>query len=258
MSTLRSPTGSGLVGGRSESYPNIAVSTQLLENKDNIQGTSRNRRKGREDNDPIKSELSEMRKQMGEIMSYLKRINESHTEKIDKISEDISIIRNQINSVSNITDSLTTEHEKLKREIDDVIKTNTSISNKIESLETKFNTNGKEGVTYEEFIKEIQERDTRSKNLIFIGVSEPNQADVSEQKKMDMKSVTLLLKSVHDEYPAPVKTIRLGKPSTGKNRPLKAIFQNKETVSSILKNSKNITTDKIKIYSDKTPYQQGF
>ncbi|KAJ0170353.1 hypothetical protein K1T71_014281 [Dendrolimus kikuchii] len=259
MDTLHLPTRSGTIAGRSESNPDISHSALLLESKDNVQATQRSKRyKARDENEALKLEMSEMRKQIDEMMSLLKTINETQIEKINKISEDISAIRNHVNSISNVTESLTAEQNNIGLEINDIKKANNIAKIKIATLEKGLNATETENSTCEEIMTEIYERDIRSKNLIIIGIPESNMTEPKERKRSDISAVTEILKTTANEYPTPIKTIRLGKYNSKKNRPLKAIFHSKDTVTLMLKNSQNINTETVKIYSDKTPKQQTY
>lgn len=204
-----SSTGSGSNVGRSESYPDISPSAKLLEAKDSVKATERSKRyKAREDNDPLKTELFEIRKQIGDMMSLLKTINETQTQKINQISDDICAIRHQVNSISKITDSLTTDQSNIKLEIKNIIKTNNDHFLKIETMEKRLNTIQTDNNNLEEIMAEINERDIRSKNLIIIGIPEPKSAGPKERQKSDINAVTEILKSANNEYPAPLTTFR--------------------------------------------------
>ncbi|CAH2087112.1 unnamed protein product [Euphydryas editha] len=115
MSVVRSPTGSGSRIERSDSQPSLR--DLQLAHTDNLKVSSRSKRKQLDDTDHILSELSELRKQMSEMMAMLVSLNTTQNEFRQKINEDITDIKEQITCIKSVTDILAVEQSEIKSEL---------------------------------------------------------------------------------------------------------------------------------------------
>ncbi|CAG5022717.1 unnamed protein product [Parnassius apollo] len=91
---IRSPTRSGTAAGLSGSQPNLSTGESATD-VSTVPNTFRSKRKYTGDQD-IKEELREIRKGMAEMMQVLTSINANQTEAINRISEDVSSLKEHV------------------------------------------------------------------------------------------------------------------------------------------------------------------
>ena len=109
----------------------------------------------------------------------------------------------------------------------------------------------------EDTIIEFQERSQRQKNIVIAGISELHTDDTEQKRKHDSEEVLKLIKSIYNDCPTPLKTMRLGKYLPGKNRLIKICFNSADTAKYLLRNqTKN--DNNIRLYSDQTPAQRNY
>lgn len=178
MSVVRSPTGSGLAAGRSGSQPNLVSGDSHLEFADSARITLRNKRKQTDDDSHIKDELSEIRKQLSQMMEMMTALNRNQKEYMENMSRDILVIKEEINEIKNVTNNLTTDQSSVKSDILCLKNKATETEKKIETLAIDV-VQLKDSVSLpssasslESMMIEIKEREDRSKNVIIIGVPE--------------------------------------------------------------------------------------
>lgn len=270
MSLLRSPTGSGLSGSRSDSQPNLSSCNQPSEFSESSTITYRNKRKFIDDNTYIREEIAELRTQTSKIMTILTSLRDNQNEFIEKINKDVNDIKNQISDIKITTDYLKAEQNIIKTDISDIVNKNVAIECKIKNLETEFQLL-KENQTqtnptmisfnethFQDMLNEINERETRNKNIIINGIKEQESNDKDQRKNLDTKEVVEIIKSINNDCPSPLKVFRLGKFQSNINRPIKVCFASQEIAKSILRNKNKANKDSISIYSDQTPQQRKY
>lgn len=264
MSVLRSPTGSGLTAGRSGSQPNLASSESFLDLIDDKRAiTIRNKRKQPDDDNQIKEDLCEIRNRMVQMMEIITTLSIDQKKYMNKISEDITSIKEELNEIKNITKTLEMEQNTIKSDIANLKEDKLNIEKKINTLVTdvvhlKHQQEQPMINSVESTLKELKEREDRSKNIIIIGVPEPSSLDKDERKKVDRNEVLKITRISNAECPEPTYMARLGKYNSDKNRPIKVGYQSQETVKCILRNRNSIKSKDIKIFSDQTPLQQSY
>lgn len=264
MSVVRSPTRSGLTG-RSDSQPNLTADTHNMEHTDSPKVTFRNKRKLPDDTEYIRTELSEMRKQMCQMMEMLTTLTTAQNEFTKKITEDINTIKEQMCNIKLTTDNLASEQNLMKSDITILRNDNMLTDKKVEDLQREIKLLkpecGPSSSSYnlqENTIAEINEREFRSKNIVISGIPEPESLNREERMNMDKNKVLNILQKIDQAYPEPEKTFRLGKYNAKKSRPIKVCFKSQEIAKSVLRNRKKVNIDNIKIYSDQTPQQLKF
>lgn len=266
MNKVRSPTRSGPGVGRSDSQPNLLSGVSQPEFSDTSTVTHRNnKRKQLDDNEYIRTEFSEMRKQMSEMMTMLKNLTTTQNEFTKKITKDITTIKERIDGIKSTTDNLTIEQNNIKSDVMSLRNANeiaekkiNEISHTVQLLKSEQAQAFSSNETQEDIIAEINERELRSKNIVISGIPEPTSLNKDQRISMDKQEVVNLLKSIDNDYPEPEKIMRLGKYDINKTRPIKAYFKSHEIAKSILRNQNNSKRDNIKIYSDQTPKQRTF
>lgn len=263
------PTGSGLMSGRADSYPNLA---NMPHSSDTSQITFRSKRKYENDDEELKSEVSEMRKQMSDMqkqmsdmISLLTSTNSSQVERYEKISDDISDIKNQVTEIKSTTEILIKEQLKIKEDLEKLKKLNDFAEKKIETLEEKFRAGNAITAnppdmanTREELMIELNERMMRGKNIVISGVPEAKSTNANERKNEDKDAIVKIISTLSVDIPEPENIFRLGKYQPTKIRPIKVCYESQKTATNILRRRKNLTQDNLKIYSDQTPQQQTY
>lgn len=260
---LRSPSGCGTRTRLSGSQPNLSESTLDGEYS---QVTIRNKRKQPEDdNTTIKKELTELRKQMAEMMSLLTSTSKAQKENIDQICQTVTTIKSDVKNIVNTMDHITLEQETLKTNLDS-LKKNAEISDKkIRSLESHVvalknacpSTSNQSTINNEELITEIQERNVRAKNIVIVGIPESKSSIPIERHEHDRKEIFKITSTMYAECPEPEKMLRLGKFKTGENRPLKVCYKSEAIAKTLLRN-RNTKFENIKIFSDQTVSQRKY
>lgn len=263
MSVLRSPPGSGLSG----SEPNLFSGDQGSDFLDNTKVTLRNKRKCTDDNEFIKEELCGIRSQMSEIMTMITTINTNQKAFMDKISSDVSVIKEQMNDIKLSINNLTAEQGIIKSNISDIQGKHLVTEKKLEALNSEIDLLKTSPATSsmnplvanpcETIMTEIKEREIRSKNFIIVGIPEPVSANRDQRMNMDTQEVVKVVKTISIDC-EPERVIRLGKYNPSKTRPLKVCLKSSELAMSILRNKDKIICDHVKVFSDQTPQQQAY
>lgn len=269
MNIVRSPTRCGLKPGvgRSDSQPNLASADPDISEATKI--TLRGKRKQPDDNEYIRTELSEIRNQMAQMMSMLTKLTTNQSEFTQKISNDVATIKEQITQIKLSTDNLAIEQNVIKSDIVNIRQGNTKTDEKLETLQyavellknSTNNTSSSSQVfnkTQEDIIAEVNEREVRSRNIIIIGLSEPVSSNKEERIELDKNEVSRIMKNIDSSVPEPQYIMRLGKYNAHKIRPVKVCFKSQDIAKSILRHRHEAKYDNIKIYSDQTPEQQRF
>lgn len=216
------------------------------------------KRKQRECDCDYSNELHEFRR---EIMAVLENIAGTHEKNINLMRGDISEMRKQITDIKGSTQKMLSECSTMKTEISQLKETTTVAEKKIESIsldvEKLKNTTNLASQTCssscEQIIQEIEERHSRSKNIIVVGLTEGTGTNVEDKSSVINIIENQLAIQCSNNI---VKVLRLGKYTPGKHRLLKICFDNPQLVKDILRN-KLKSPHNIKIYSDQTPTQKN-
>lgn len=268
---LRSPTAtrSDIRMGMGGSQPNLSTIESNIDLPSDDQINFRNKRKHTGDED-IREELREIRKEMAEMMRVLTSINEKQTETINKMSEDITLLKGHVKEIKSTTENLGLENREIKSNLDDVISKYKENNRKIEIIETKLGTFQPANITLppvstsssnnleENLMVELTERLSRSKNIIITGLAEQKSANYKERQDADKREVLNILQNITSDRSDPINIIRLGKYASGKHRPLKVCFSTKDEALFVLRSKNTKDLGSVKIFSDQTPQQQPY
>lgn len=254
MSVKRSPTGCGSGAKPAGSQSKSATNPMPIYDTP-PQITQRLKRKEPDDDAWIKSEFSDIKKQISELMAVLKLNSDSHSEKIDRLSEDITTIKNQVKGIGVTIENIILDQNNIKTRLEELDDTTLNIENKIELLESDLHKfKSEQPMNYEEMFNEINQRNIRSKNIVIVGIPEPDTA--LDRQTYNNKEAEKITNAIYKECPKPIKVFRLGKYRNDRSRPLKVCFETEEPVKNILQNKNSTKLDHIKIYSDQTPQQR--
>lgn len=198
------------------------------------------------------------------VLAILNTIAETQNEKLNTISQDVSLIKDQVMQIKSITDRLVEEQNKVRQELVSINNFNSETDNRIKSLEINIDTlksdtnSNNQQTDYNNLISEIHERSQREKNLIITGINEIFSKNTDERRNYDKSQINDVIRSIIPDCPAPIKVIRLGKYDSNKSRPIKVCFEEPSVPKLVLKNKSIIQEKsiKVKIYSDQTPYQK--
>lgn len=263
MSVQRSPTGCDSNARLGGSQPNLAEMNPTYEIRTNI---TQRKRKDTDDNAWIKAELSDIKKQMSDMMALITASSSFQEEKIEKLSEDVTTIKNQVNDIGTTIANIIIDQNNAKVKIDSLQTTSDNIERKIELLESEINNlkdssplstlTSKSHQNYEDIVHEVNERSIRSKNIVIIGI--PEASMTTDRRTYNNNEVAKIIKKIYDDCPDPLKVIRLGKFKPDRTRAIKVCFASKETATFLLRNKGNVKFDNnsIKIFSDQTPIQR--
>lgn len=200
------------------------------------------------------------------ILSAFTNMADTQNEKLNTISNDISLIKDQMAQMKSTTENLVLEHTKFKQDMASLKECTIGAEQRIKTIEDeigalKTSTASQllpQELSYDGMINEINERSQREKNLIIYGIDEIHSKSSEERRCHDMDQVNKLMQSVVLDCAKPLKVIRLGKYDANRVRLIKVSFATSETPKTILRNKLSVYKDqpKIKIYADETPYQK--
>lgn len=251
-----------MCAGRSGSYPNLSESHK----ETTPQITLRNKRKLLDDNEATKSDIAEIKKQMSEMLELLKSSKNEQTESINKLSLNVAAIKAEVGSISSTMQNIVLENKKLKDQLSKLSVAAENTEKKVEVLEADVNnlknmppsSSIQTTATYDEIFTEIEERNFRAKNIIVIGVPEPQNDTVTGRQDYDKTEIMQITGLVYNGCPQPTGIFRLGKYKSDKTRAIKVCFSSEDTTKNILRNRNKIDKEHIKIFSDQTPYQRQY
>lgn len=86
---------------------------------------------------------------------------------------------------------------------------------------------------------------------------ESHNVEAKDRISHDAKEVQTIIKELATNNVTPIKTMRLGKYVSGKNRPIKVLFNSAEIPKEIFRKKSKLSKKDIKIFSDQTPAQQS-
>lgn len=213
--------------------------------------------------DSIHKELTDFRTEITSLLAEFVTAQKSQTQKVDKISDDVSTIKQQVNDVNSTLNSIIKDQQDLKTEVANLNKQSDVTRDKIKAIETDIGSlkNGdttriSSDFLCNEVIQESQERSIRSKNIILIGVPEPEVGSPETRRGSDKTKALNILTPILKNSADLVYTYRLGKYAPGKTRHMKLCFSSQDCAKNILRNKNKITDITVKLFSDSTPNQQ--
>ncbi|CAH2087661.1 unnamed protein product [Euphydryas editha] len=272
------------------SEPDLSkISDLSMDTQPNV--TQRNKRKRANDCQCTK-ELSEMRSEMTRISSLLEKYvnlseqtNKNLQDSISGIKTQLSDLKttteqslnavqnkvdgaiSQINEIKLSTITLLSDQEKIKCHLTELDESIVIGQNKIKSLEAEFtqfkqsaeaSSHSQDKLTLcEQIIKEVQNRNNRDKNIILVGLPEPNCSQPEERKSKDETDVLNVISLLGVDIPKPASIFRVGKLNPKRSRKVKVCFETLGPAKTLLRNKEKLPRD-IKMYSDQTPAQQNF
>lgn len=202
-----------------------------------------------------------------DIMAFLNDFAKSQNDKLSFIKDELSEIKEEIKTIKSVTENFTQQITQINNDIENIKINNITTEEKINKIEREILEIKKSNTTdnlseapsplYENLILEFKERSEREKNVVIVGVPETNNSNYKSRQSYDMEESIKICKSIIENCPKPTKTMRLGKHISGKNRPLKLIFNDSDTPKLLLRNRVKFP-ETIKIYSDQTPAQNQY
>ena len=198
-----------------------------------------------------------------EAFDYVIKNNHRMTWSCECTPEAAEVIRSYYRLMKKVDKLENNLHEELK-EVKEMIE-----ANRLEISKLKANSqadNNSENVLPQiqhqphTIIRELEERERRQNNLIIFGIPENTSEDFHERQASDENAVKKICEDidVKIEETDIVKSFRLGKKLSGKNRPLLTNFSIPEKKREVLKNKKRLfeVSPSIKIAPDCTPQQR--
>lgn len=208
--------------------------------------------------------MIQMNASIVEVKSELADLKVSHEQTKSLITTNAADISSKIQDIQSTTTKLASEHSNIRSQITQV---ETKISNsqdKIQRLETDFKQlklgplpATSQPCVNEQIFSEIQDRNKRRNNVIIAGILEQTTTNGQERISKDESDVLRITACISENIPKPNKIYRIGKYNAGKNRRIKACYDNPEPAMLLLRN-KGKLPENIKIYSDLTPAQQKY
>lgn len=199
-----------------------------------------------------------------DITSLLDKFTNNQDVTMKFMRENITEMKTQLSEIKVSIDSLNNEQNSIKTQISDIVNKNNVTENKIQSLESEVTqlkltvpVNSPNHRFDENFMRELQERTIREKNIIIVGIPESKAAKTDGDQSADMTEVTSILNTLVEICPNPSRIFRLGKYNPTKDRNIKVCFESPQTAKLLLRNKDKLTSG-IKIFSDQTPAQQNY
>ncbi|CAH2208031.1 jg196, partial [Pararge aegeria aegeria] len=161
--------------------------------------------------------------------------------------------------------ALTAEQDKIKTAIQSITSSTHTMDTKVASLEyslqkltatsNELPINDEEA--YSNMIAEITDQNLRKKNILIVGIPEPQSTDFKERRELDKNEVLKIIKLVSKDITEPAKVVRVGKYKPNEKRAMKVSFDSEESVKILLRSRNMLKNDLITIFSDQTPFQQA-
>lgn len=180
--------------------------------------TQRFKRKQTDENEHIKSELAELRKQMADVITLITATSSTQTENIIKLCTDMSTVKDQVTNAISSLENIRSEQERVKVEMGNLISANNKnqerilcIEHDVQILKTTAVTNNSQAssppnnINYEDMVHEINERNLRRRNIIISGIAEPKSSDAKERHITDRNEILSVLQSISKDIPEPHK-----------------------------------------------------
>lgn len=256
MSLLRSPN--KCYGG---SQPELSKLSDTGSMADKAQITFR-KRKEPEPDFLMKEEFNSLR---NEMRSFLTSFSEVQNDSTNKLRQDMSEIKDQLNSIRASTDMVIEEQKCMKIEMEYLKSLCATNEDNIKRLQTQLSVSENypqftsqsqmASFTYEDVVAECQERYDKRKNVIIYGISELPSENKNERFEFDKKEVTKILNTVSPNCSEPTRMFRLGNYIPGRNRPIRVCFALEETALMLLRKRGNLKKD-ISLRSDQTLKQR--
>lgn len=273
MSLLRSPTGSGTNIGRSGSQPNLCSTSAIATMPNETSCITFRKRKHPEETD-VQSQLKDIQKQMTTMMEMLTKSIDAQNESATNIRNDIAFIKEEMFNIKigmGLTEEkinkIVSEQTDIKAKVENIVTAAKTTEAKICSLESdieKIKLASTEmqilpnKMSLEEILIEINNQNTRKKNVILSGIKEPQSNDHKERQTSDKVKAFKIIKQILENCPEPSRVMRIGKYKPDVNRSIKVTFESEETTKLIFRNKNKLTDTDVKIFPDQTPYQQTF
>lgn len=248
-------------GGNSASQPELSKLESYESELKNI-----SLRKRKTPADEFSRQFSEFKQ---EILGILQDFTKTQTDGMNNIRYDISFIKEQLLDMRTTTNNLISENSNLKLLIENLTTNINDTQSEIKCLENDIQVLQKSQPSAllkpyqtpisgrDDIMAEVQERLSRSKNIIITGIYEPHMIDIQKRREIDRSEVKNVLQTIYPQCPEPDKILRLGKydQNNKKIRPLKVCFLSTEIAKVILRKKTHMKDSKIKIYADQTPIQ---
>lgn len=198
-----------------------------------------------------------------EMTTLFKDFVDSQNKFLDRISNDISAMRENIKSLQETTQNMVEENKLMKSDISELKAYHSATEEKIQKLNTNVNylkqntDNPSTSLSSEEILAEVQERYRRERNIIVTGITEANKETREERIAADTKTTMELIRTIYPDSPDPIQVRRLGKYAPNKTRSIKVTFSSRDQAVRILKSKQNQENSTHKIFSDQTITQQN-
>ncbi|KAG8338033.1 hypothetical protein J6590_009310 [Homalodisca vitripennis] len=162
---------------------------------------------------------------------------QSSNQPFNLLLNQLTVLTDKISDLSVKVDSLTSLPAKVDNLIAEVDRLNKNLSHLeqrvnlneagLKTLENKFENISKHPVNPDLIMPELNERSSRSKNIMIFNLPESDDKNVETRKAHDLLVVNKLLNHFLPTYNCPsTKVLRVGKKYPNKPRPLKVILDN--------------------------------
>lgn len=191
---------------------------------------------------------------INELKSFKKEMISSHKSLSELQAKQFLDLKTDFAHISSQMLELKAENTRLCKEVD-------FLREKVSNLEKNISVDLSQSVV-NEVLQETFERERCQSNLILYNVPELTSSIVSERITHDKQTINNILASLDEVIPHNIKLIRLGKPRSDTARPIKAIFDSKQSAMNLLsafnasKRSGNSFLDGFRMVSDKTTFQR--
>lgn len=176
----------------------------------------------------------------------------------------------EIKAVSDGIDDLKNEISALREEFVTFEPRLKATEDRLDAIEEKLssgNCGGSSNNNPEEVIRELNDRASRARNLLFYNIPEHSGADVGARVAHDRELIVKLTQAVAPNLiqQGDIKLVRIGKPNKNKSRPLKVIFRSDSDAQALIGHFSQDTaakTDKIfanvTVSRDRTPSERDY
>lgn len=226
----------------------------------------------------LKGQVKNIEKDMSEVRIELKReindLSQDLEKKIREVNKEMVRINSETKSetldqIQKINNKISTSGEPAKTYAQVLTDTNT-LKNQVKELENVIQQRtyvptadisdiARVSPGIENTIGELQDREKRAQNILIFGFLEVDNMDREERHKKEGDAIKEVLKKLNNnQEPEKFEYFRMGKYNKEKTRPIKILFEKKETALKYLKAKDKLVRDNAYIKSDQTKIQRDF
>ncbi|KOB66807.1 putative tick transposon, partial [Operophtera brumata] len=170
--------------------------------------------------------MNKLQMSINEVKTDITEMKSTNEQTASMFHANINEIKTQIDDIKSTSLIITSEQNKIKTQVTLMENKIASGENRLKSLEVKPSTPQfvNQACLSEQMLREFKERNNREKNIIIVGLPEQTSSTTEERISNDEAAVMSITCAVDKDIPKPIKVVRVGKFTPGRNRRVKVCF----------------------------------